>query len=238
MHDQSFSSHSNDSFLQGIKDCIPTLIGYISIGFAFGVVGIASNLSIIEIFLISFLIYAGSAQFIFCGLLLAGAPFSTIVLTVFIVNLRHLLMSFSLAPYFTKNSILQNIGYGTLLTDETYGVASMKAAKQSNISGSWMNGLNCTAYIVWIISCTMGGVLGQFIKNPEEWGLDYALVAMFIALLVLTLHSLPKSKLMLNIKLIAAVVVIMYLCTFIMPGHLAVLVSTIIVATIGVVIEK
>lgn len=54
-----------DTFLQGIKDCVPTLLGYISIGLAFGVVGIASGISVLEVFLLSVLVYAGSAQFIF-----------------------------------------------------------------------------------------------------------------------------------------------------------------------------
>lgn len=67
---------TDDSFVQGIKDCLPTLFGYISIGLAFGVVGVASNLSVLEIALLSILVYAGSAQFIFCALLLTGSPAS------------------------------------------------------------------------------------------------------------------------------------------------------------------
>ena len=64
--------YTPDTFMQGVKDCIPTLLGYISIGVAFGVVGIASGISVLEIFLLSVLVYAGSAQFIFCGLYVAG----------------------------------------------------------------------------------------------------------------------------------------------------------------------
>ena len=69
-----------DNFLQGFKDCIPTLLGYISIGLAFGVVGVASNLSVLEISLFSIFIYAGSAQFIVCALLLTNSPISAITL--------------------------------------------------------------------------------------------------------------------------------------------------------------
>ena len=101
----------DDSYIQGIKDCLPTLFGYISIGFAFGVVGVASGLHVLEVFLLSVFVYAGSAQFIFCSLYVAGAPATAIIVTVFIVNLRHLLMSFSIAPYFTRYSILRNIGW-------------------------------------------------------------------------------------------------------------------------------
>ena len=228
----------DNTYLQGIKDCLPTLFGYISIGFAFGVVGVASGLHIFEVFLLSAFVYAGSAQFIFCSLYVVGAPATAIIATIFIVNLRHLLMSFSLAPYFTHYSIFRNIGFGTLLTDETFGVAVVEGAKKNRLGGRWMDGLNITAYLVWILFCTIGGVFGQYFPNPELWGLDYALVAMFIALLVLTLHHLPKTKLFHYIKLIIYVAISMYILTMFMPGHLAVLLSTIIVATIGVATEK
>lgn len=238
MHQIHPETTTQDTFLQGVKDCIPTLLGYISIGVAFGVVGIASGISVLEIFLLSVLVYAGSAQFIFCGLYLAGAPVTAIIVTIFIVNLRHLLMSLTIAPYFIKHSTLRNIGFGTLLTDETFGVSVVSAAKEGRLGGKWMNGLNVTAYTTWITACTIGGVIGQWLPDPEKWGLDYALVAMFVALLVLTLASIPKEKLMHYVKLILWMVVFMYGFLYFMPGHLAVLISTLVVATIGVASEK
>lgn len=238
MTQQIMKASISDSFLQGFKDCVPTLLGYISIGFAFGVVGIASNLSVLEIFLLSVFVYAGSAQFIFCSLYIAGAPATALIMTVFIVNLRHLLMSFTLAPYFTRYSLVRNLGFGTLLTDETFGVAVVKGAKQKELGGKWMDGLNITAYSVWIASCTLGGLFGQYVPDPQKWGLDYALVAMFIALLVLTISHLPKGKIKHTLQLIGYVAICMYLFTFIMPGHFAVLLSTIVVAMIGVLTEK
>lgn len=227
-----------DTFLQGVKDCVPTLLGYISIGLAFGVVGIASGISVLEVFLLSVLVYAGSAQFIFCGLYLAGAPVTAVIATIFIVNLRHLLMSLTIAPYFTKYSTLRNIRFGTLLTDETFGVSVVSAGKEGRLGGKWMDGLNITAYTTWIAACSIGGIIGQWLPDPEKWGLDYALVAMFVALLVLTLASIPKEKLMHYIKLILIMVISMYGMLYFMPGHLAVLLSTVIVATIGVALEK
>lgn len=235
---ESNQTLTEDSFLQGIKDCIPTLLGYISIGFAFGVVGIASKLSILEIFLLSALVYAGSAQFIFAGLYVAGAPMSIIIITTFIVNLRHFLMSLTVAPHFTRYSALRNVGFGSLLTDETFGVAITKLGREHHLGGRWMDGLNLTAYFTWIAACVVGGLVGNWIQNPDRWGLDYALVAMFIALLVLNLENTGKEKLMHYLKLVGYVFGILYILSYFMPGHLAVLLSTIIVATIGVITEK
>lgn len=226
-----------DTFLQGIKDCIPTLLGYVSIGFAFGVVATASGISILEVFLLSLFVYAGSAQFIFCGLYIAGAPASIIILTTFIVNLRHLLMSLTVAPSFKKYSTLRNVGFGTLLTDETFGVAVTTLGREGRLGGRWMDGLNITAYTTWIVACCFGAIAGKWVPDAEKWGLDYALVAMFIALLVLNLVNVGKGKVIRYIKLMIVLGVVYYALLYVVPSHLAVLLSTIIVATIGVLTE-
>ncbi|MGN7296067.1 AzlC family ABC transporter permease [Fredinandcohnia aciditolerans] len=226
------------SFSQGVKDCVPTLIGYISIGIAMGIVGAASNLSILEVALLSILVYAGAAQFIICALLVSGSPFSVIVFTTFIVNLRHFLLSMTIAPSFKNYSLLKNIGIGTLLTDESFGVAANKIAKREMINASWMNGLNLTAYFFWILSCTLGAVFGKWISNPEVLGLDFSLTAMFLALLVLQLESMEHSKLKFYLLLITYVVLSMLVLCMFMPSYIAILLSTIIVATIGVVKDK
>ena len=226
------------SFSQGVKDCVPTLIGYISIGIAMGIVGAASNLSILEVALLSILVYAGAAQFIICALLVSGSPFSVIVFTTFIVNLRHFLLSMTIAPSFKNYSLLKNIGIGTLLTDESFGVAANKIAKREMINASWMNGLNLTAYFFWILSCTLGAVFGKWISNPEVLGLDFSLTAMFLALLVLQLESMKRSKLKFYLLLITYVVLSMLVLCMFMPSYIAILLSTIIVATIGVVKDK
>ncbi|OCB93416.1 Inner membrane protein YgaZ [Bacillus amyloliquefaciens] len=234
----SVSREMNDTFLQGVRDCVPTLLGYMSIGFAFGIVGVASHLSILEICLLSVFVYAGAAQFIICSLLVSESPISAIILTTFIVNLRHLLLSLTIAPYFTKYSLVKNIGFGALLTDESFGVAVNKAAQNGRLYDKWMNGLNVTAYVCWVISCVMGGLLGQWISDPYALGLDFALPAMFAALLVLQLQASASEKLKHNLSLIVYMIIFMVLLSYIVPSHIAVIVSTVIVATIGVVTDK
>ena len=223
------------SFLGGVKDCIPTLLGYISIGLAMGVVGVSSGLSIVAVFFMSLLVYAGSAQFIICAMIAAGSPISAIVLTTFIVNLRHLLLSSALAPKFTQYSLLKNIGIGSLVTDESFGVAITKVAKNIPITDRWMNGLNITAYSVWIISCSVGAYAGRWFPDPEIFGLDYALTAMFIALLILQLQTVQRSKLKHYLFLITVMMLLMVLLSAVMSSSLAVIVATIITATVGVV---
>ncbi|MGG0591860.1 AzlC family ABC transporter permease [Priestia megaterium] len=226
------------TFRQGAKDCIPTLLGYISIGLAAGIVGVSSHLSVMEVTLLSALVYAGAAQFIICALMVANSSISAIILTTFIVNLRHFLLSATVAPKFTKYSLLKNVGIGALLTDESFGVSSSKITKGEPINDRWMNGLNITAYVSWIIACTAGAICGHLLSNPEAFGFDFALTAMFLALLVLQIESVLPSKLNHYLRLILYMAILMIVLSFFVPSHVAVLISTIIVATIGVVTDK
>lgn len=226
------------TFSQGVKDCIPTLIGYISIGIAMGIVGVSSHLTIVEIALLASLVYAGASQFIICALLVTGSPISVIVFTTFIVNLRNFLLSMTLAPHFTNYSLMKNIGIGSLVTDESFGVAINKIAKREMINAKWMNGLNVTAYICWILSCILGAIFGRWISNPEVFGLDFSLTAMFLALLVLQFQTIENGKLKFYLSLIAYVVILMLVLCMFVPSYIAIILSTIIVATIGVVKDK
>ena len=226
------------SFYQGAKDCIPTLIGYVSIGVAAGVVGSSSGLSVLEVGLLSALVYAGAAQFIFCALIASGSPYSAIVLTVFIVNFRHFLLSMALAPQFTGYSLWKNIGIGTLLTDESFGVAITKVVRKENMDARWMYGLNITAYLSWILSCTAGAMFGKWIADPAVFGLDFALTAMFVALLVLQLTNGVKGKVKLYLSLIVYVAISMTVFCMFLPAHIAIILSTVIVAAIGVVLDQ
>ncbi|CUB14983.1 Inner membrane protein YgaZ [Bacillus subtilis] len=226
------------TFLQGFQDCVPTLVGYISVGLALGIVGVASHLSVMEIVLMSGLVFAGGAQFIMCALLAANSPMSAIILTTFIVNLRNFLLSAALAPHFSKYSLAKNVGIGMMVTDESFGVASNKIVKKEPINDRWMFGLNLTAYACWVLSCVAGAVFGKWITDPESFGLDFAVTAMFLALLVLQLEHVVPAKLTHYVSLIIYMVIAMVVFSFFMPSHLAVIISTVIVATIGVVTDK
>jgi len=227
---------SEESFLQGVKDCIPTLLGYLSIGFAAGVVGKTAGLSIAEITLMSLLVYAGSAQFIFAGMIAANSSAAAIILTIFFVNLRHLLLSAALSPYFRHLTSLKNILIGSLLTDETFGVAINHAANKKSISEKWMHGLNIAAYMNWIAANIAGAFLGQWITNPQKFGLDFALPAMFIGLLVLLMVS--RAKIAVDIIVAVSAVVIVIGVTMVSSGSAGIIAAAIIASAIGMAVEK
>lgn len=134
---------SHVTFKQGVKECIPTLLGYVGIGLSFGIVAASQHFSIIEILLLCLLVYAGAAQFIICALVATGTPISAIVLTTLIVNSRFFLLSMTLAPNYKDYGIWNRLGLSSILTDETFGVA---------ITPSFKRGEDKRSLVTWIES--------------------------------------------------------------------------------------
>ena len=127
------------NFQQGVKDALPTALGYISIGLACGVVA-SPYLSPLEMGLMSLLVYAGASQFAMISLIAVHSSLMNIALTVFFINLRNMLMSLHTSPDFKEASLVHNIGIGSLLTDESYGVYLSEKMKSDRITVPWMHG--------------------------------------------------------------------------------------------------
>ena len=178
----------------------------------------------------SILVFAGSSQFIAVALLSAGASFLTIVVTTFTVNLRHLLMSSALATFFRGHGRgwLSIFAYG--ITDESFAINWSRLK-----DGSWdlksAIVLNQTANLVWIVSTVIGGIGAQFIP-AGAFGLEYALRAMFICLLVYQLGG----QLYVVTALVAGGLAVGL--ALIWPGNGYIIVAAIGAASIGAVLKK
>lgn len=223
-------------FVQGVKACIPTIFGYLSIGFACGILSKSCGLTFAEAVGMSIFVYAGSAQFIASSMILSNASIVSIIATIFFVNFRHLFMSAALAPYFKKNSFLKNLSIGVLLTDETFLVAAAEGFNRKKINYFWMLGLNITAYLNWAVATGIGVMLGSIIPDYKVFGLDFALTAMFIGLLISSIKgSLKINKAM--IIIITSVITLM-LSTQIVATSAGIIIAAIVGALIGVVVKE
>ncbi len=225
-----------NDFFQGVQDCVPTIFGYLSIGFTCGVVSKSCGLTFWETIGMSTFIYAGSSQFIAASMILSAISAPSIIFTIFLVNLRHLFMSAALAPYFQRNSFWRNFFIGTLLTDETFVVASSEGTKNNQLNYAWMMGLNITAYLNWILATGFGVLFGNLIPNYEVFGLDFALTAMFIGLLA----SSIKTNIVLrkSLMIIFSAILILLISTPFVSSNTGVLLAAIGGAFIGTVIKK
>ncbi|MCG7337738.1 AzlC family ABC transporter permease [Staphylococcus sp. ACRSN] len=226
------------TFKQGVKECIPTLLGYAGVGLSFGIVAVASGFSLLEIILLCLVIYAGAAQFIICTLVISGTPITAIVLTAFIVNSRMFLLSMTLAPNYKNYGLLNRLGMSSLITDETFGVAITPHLKGENINDRWLHGLNITAYLFWTVSAVVGAIFGKYIQHPDALGLDFAITAMFIFLAVSQFESIKRSRIRIYFVLIICVIVMMLLFSLFMPSYVAIILASVVAAMLGVVMDK
>jgi len=173
-----------DEFWPGVRDSLPVLLGVIPFGLTCGVMGVAVGLTSLENISMSMLVFAGAAQFVSMTMLGAGiTSLGLIVLTTLLVNLRYLLMGASLAPYMTRLPLPWQALLACSVVDESY-VLTMDRIRQKEYSPSYHLGCNLPFYFIWNISNAAGMLLGGCIPDPLAWGLDFALPAMFLALLI------------------------------------------------------
>lgn len=222
------------TFLAGLKAAVPIVLGYLPIGFAFGVLArTTAGLSVAEVGLMSLLVYAGSSQFIGTNMLAAGAALPAIISTTFLVNLRHLLLSTALLPSFKENSAWENslLTYG--ITDETFAV-NASTLKGQPIGPAFIAGLHITSHSSWILASIIGAFAGEMAGNYEQYGLDFALAAMFIGLLMPHLQGERASQ-----KRVAAVVAAVVAVGLALLGQPSwgIIVATLAAATVGVMMR-
>ncbi len=218
------------AFSRGMAAAWPICLGYLPIGLAFGVLAQKAGLSPLQIGLMSIGVFAGSSQFIAVSMLAAGASFLSIVATTLVVNLRHFLMSSALAV-FLKNADrtkLSFFAYG--VTDESFAV-NLAKFRDSRWDLNSALVTNQTANFTWIITTMLGGIGGQFIP-AHAFGIDYALIAMFICLLVFQIRGLIYA-----ITAVIAGICAVFL-SMLIPGNSYIVIASMVAAAVGVVLQK
>jgi 4-azaleucine resistance transporter AzlC len=218
------------AFWQGAAAGWPICLGYMPIGLAFGVLAQKAGLSPLEIGLMSVIVFAGSSQFIAVSMLAAGASIFSIVATTFMVNLRHFLMSSALAVYL-KNADRKKLSFFAYgVTDESFAV-NLSRFRDTEWGLDSALVTNFTANLTWIVTTVLGGIGGQFIP-AHAFGIDYALIAMFICLLVFQIRGF--------IYVITAIVAGLFavFLSLLIPGNSYIVTASMAAAAIGVVIKK
>ncbi|MEM3673572.1 MAG: AzlC family ABC transporter permease [Candidatus Bathyarchaeia archaeon] len=170
-------------FLEGFKATAPLSLGIASFGIAYGILARKAGLSIFTLTLMSLLVFAGTAQFLTISMLITGTPFIIILFTTFIVNSRYFLMGASIGSYTRKWGTRWQILLSFLLCDESYALTTAYFSKNGP-DKYYQLGVSLGLYIEWALFSVIGGLMGSFLGNPQTWGLDFALPATFIVLLV------------------------------------------------------
>lgn len=180
------STNNMSHSIRGAKDSLPLILAAMPFGIVFGALGHAQGLSDWVVMAISIFVFAGASQFIAVTLLASGATLPVIILTVFVVNLRHSLYAVSLIPFVRHFSSKIRVLMGFLLTDETFAVAYNEASKRVGQSGLnyYYFGSAGLMYLNWQLCTWIGIVTGNQFPQLTEFGLDVAMVVAFIGIVV------------------------------------------------------
>lgn len=222
--------HWNHIIRDGLRTAWPICLGFFPIGLAFGVLAQKAGLGAWEVALMSTFVFAGGSQFIAVAMLQAGVPALPIIATTFMVNLRHFLMSSSLAIHLrgAGGRFLALYAYG--VTDESFAV-NMGRFRE----GGWERWralvVNHATNLTWILCTVAGTWVGQFIP-PRALGIDYALTAMFICLLIYQL----RSRLAVVTAILAGIISALIYVT--VPGNINVVIAAIGGATAGFLLKR
>ncbi|WP_419207499.1 AzlC family ABC transporter permease [Photobacterium leiognathi subsp. mandapamensis] len=168
----------------GLKAIFPLCVGAFPFSFIVGAISINAGMSVLQSTLWSMTVFAGSAQMVALGLVQSSTELIVIALTTFVINLRHVLYSASLSEYVKEYSMPTRalMAYG--LTDEVYAatVGEMKQEKPGRhwfylaaMFGFWIN---------WVVADFFGAVIGSSFPHIADYGLDFAMVAAFIAIVI------------------------------------------------------
>ncbi len=148
-----------------------------------GVAAVSAGIPVVQALAMSVVIFAGASQLAAADLIGRSAPAVVVVLTVLIINLRMMMYSASIAPYFRKQSARWKAGLAYLLTDQAYAVSLIRFEQDETTSRRWYYlGIGVPLWVSWQIATIAGILLGTSV--PSGWHLDFAVPLVFLAVLV------------------------------------------------------
>lgn len=181
-------------FQEGIQAGFPIILGYIPVAITFGVLAAQSGMSLLEITLMSALVYAGASQFMGVNMIAASAGMIEIIVATFVLNFRHFVMGLSFMNEVRDSfSFKGKLGLSLTLTDEVFAVSSIRNENIHKKHGIYFYlAIYIIAYLSWVFGSFLGGLLGEVIPEQLSQSMGIALYALFIGLLIPTVKKEVK----------------------------------------------
>lgn len=224
-------NEAKKSFWEGVRAEIPLLIGVFPFGMIYGALALNAGLSAFASQMMSSIVFAGSAQFVTAQLVKDAAPGFVIILTIAVVNLRHMLYSASLAPYLKHLSLKWKFLLSYLLTDEAYAPSILQYEKEGvkPFSHWFLLGAGISLWLTWQVSTALGIFLGT--EMPDDIPLDFALPLTFIAMVVPILKKRPMIAAAVSAGVTA-------LLAYNLPFKLGLILAALVGILVGTVLEN
>ncbi|SDF32957.1 AzlC family ABC transporter permease [Halorientalis regularis] len=179
-------------FRRGVRDVAPLLLGVAPFGLVAGIAAANAGLDLTQAVGMSVIVFAGASQLAALDLIGRDAPLSVVVLTAVVINLRMLMYSASIAPYFRTFAARVKAGLAYLLTDQAYALSIASYRAEASVDRvAYYLGVAVTLWVVWQLTTAAGVLLGTGV--PDAWGLEFAVPLVFLALLVPAMEDGPTT---------------------------------------------
>lgn len=170
-------------FARGLRLGLPIFLGYAPIGAAFGIVARSLGFSPFQAIVCSGTALAGAGQLIALQLIGSGASVLAVVFTTAVVNLRYVLFGAAMSQHATGMPLSRQAFLAFTLTDETFAV-NIDDSRRGRADFWSMAGVGVIAWSGWVAGTAAGAFAANSIGDPTRFGVQFAMPAMFTALLV------------------------------------------------------
>ena len=161
---------------------VPVMTGYLSVGFAFGLLVVSAGYPWYLVPLMSVFIYAGAAQFLAISFFVNSAGMADMVITIFLLNARHMVYGLSMLGRYSGASFMKPYLVFSL-TDETYALLTSAKVPGGVNEKAFYFTVSLLDQVYWIAGGIFGALFGNMVAFNTK-GLDFALAALFTVLLV------------------------------------------------------
>ena len=223
-------------FISAFKYSIPVLLGYTTLGTAFGLMLSGMGYPWHLAAAMSLWMYAGAGQFIAAGLF-AKAGFSAtgtgllqICLIQLVVNARHIAYGFSMQKKFANCGLFKPYLIFSL-TDETFALLSSLPENHESGSGEgsrplFMFYVSLLDQCYWVAGSLAGALAVSFIPF-ELKGIEFALTALFIVLMMEQILKVKKP----DVFILSGAASL--LCVFFLPDRISILAALVLAILIS-----
>jgi 4-azaleucine resistance transporter AzlC len=179
------------SVRKGVVDMLPLSLAVLPWGILFGSIAVQRGFSWIEAQMFSAIIFGGAVQIVTVELIADNASLLTVLFTAFVISSRHFLYGLYLREKLISKPLRWRLGLGFLLTDELFALSGHRRAFQGKLRLIYGLAAGGSFYLAWNLWTFIGIVAGASLPDLTELGLDFAIAATFIALVVPEIKTLP-----------------------------------------------
>lgn len=201
------------------------------IGMAFGILADGLGFTPLQAAACSATAIAGAGQFIALALMKSGATVFAVIVATTIVNLRYVLFGAAMSPHLSGIRPLGQALLAFSLTDETFAV-NIDDHRRGTADAWSMAGVGAIAWTGWVGGTIIGALAAGLIGDPTDWGVQFAMPAMFTALLVAQAES--RKHVVVAIIAVALTLGLM----LVLPGRWYVIAAPILASAIAAVVYR